>query len=150
MGVLWLSACAQPGRAPTVWPSVGQVSKNPPQEAPKGGVVHSARLVRNLPDAGDALDEIVVLFDRPLDPLTLSSSRFSIVGADRRVMVIDEARLQEDSADHRGVVLRGRFGDTPQTRASSLALLGGLFGADGVEIESSRAIPIQDSPTKQP
>lgn len=145
-----MAGCAQPSSPPIAWPSVGPITKKPTQEEGKGGVVHSARLVQDHPDDRDPRDEIVVLFDRPLDPLTLSAQRFSVVGADRRVMVINEVRLHGDGADHRRVVLRGRFGDSPQTHARSLALLGGLFGADGVEIESSQAILIQPSLSKRP
>lgn len=149
MGLLcWAGACAQPGPTPTAWPSVGPISKNPTQEAHKGGVVQSAKLVQTSPDSRAPLDEIVVLFDRPLDPLTLSAQRFSVVGADRRVMVIEDVRLHDGGSDHRRVVLRGRFGETPQTRAHSLALLGGVFGADGVEIQSSQTIPIRPPLTK--
>lgn len=113
------------------------------------GKVLRVAFVQDVPDNGRSEDTILVAFDRPVDPLSISAQRFSLVGADRRVLIIERAYLQDDDAQPRRVVLRGRFGDGPTTWASSLALLPGVFGADGAPVATAKALTIK-APPKEP
>lgn len=137
---LALTGCRYPPRS-YAWPTTAAPVARA-QEQPKVGKVLRVRMTRDLPDSAAGLDHIEVTLDRPIDPLTLDAARFSIVGRDRRVMPVERAYLG-DRVDASGLVLLGRFGDTPQDYAGSLALLPGLFGADGVAIVTPRAVKIE-------
>lgn len=118
------------------------VAAPPFESAPEPANLLRTRFLRDHPDQGDKLDEILLVFDRDLDPLTLRSQRFRVVSGDRRVQVIAAAHFADTKNGQRNVLLLGRFGDDPASWSRSLAVLPGLFAADGRPVKSSGVVPI--------
>lgn len=123
------------------WPSLSGAQMQVREQEKKARVIE-VRFVHDHPDTSEQVDELWVRLDRPVDPLTLSARRFSVVSGDRRVLVVQRARLRGDDPTQSTIVLEGRFGDRADRWAHSLALMPGLFGADGVAFDAQETLDI--------